>query len=65
MTIAQLQVVSLEELLSVLMDCSEQLFLASQESNNIDWWKVSQRAERAKEYLSFVLHQKNGIQLLH
>lgn len=65
MSIAQLQAISLEELLSVLADCSEQLFLVSQESNSLDCQDACYRAERAKEYLLYVLHKKSGTQVIH
>ena len=63
--IPELMPVCLEEILSVLAECKEQLEQAYQESLIQDFWKASISANRVRDYLLYVLHKQAEKETIH
>ena len=63
--IPEMKAVSIEEILAVLTECSEQLAHAYQESLVSDFWQASISADKARDYLLYVLHKQNNNATIH
>ena len=63
--IPEMKSLCIEEMLTVLTECSEQLAHAYQESLVTDFWKASLSAERMRDYLLYVLQSQTNTETIH